>query len=856
MKKIFLLAIYIFPVVLSTQAKSNQPKWVSKLPMPENETYVYRCESATDEDEEQARNKALAKVMENSLRMVGTTINSDAIGDAIRTGNTIETSDCALIGINPVCSYSERIKGGYRYYILCQVSKQAPTASWQPVFTPFRNCGPQSSNDMVDVDYPSDWRIYESEEYIASFKREHYERGKIKQSQALSDLYDLAERELRSKLGIDEGDVEFSAYTGRKEKILNRDEDFFVVYYISRAQLLNYYQTKDSTYTDYMKKSIVHAEELLDQAKTIDQAASQLQDPSQLLENAKANRQEAEMELQFAQQQLQEAKRYCEIRRAYGADVTRAQALQASCSDKIVSMLKDIQGSNAQNKQQEKIFNYLGIAAKAHRDGRISEALKYYYWSYLLLNSVDPYGNIQYEKESANKWAARQIRDLLKAITFSYAGETPDDPTMGVVNVTYQKRSVKSLDYRYYTNIGWSEAFRAKDGTGVIRFYEGENEEKKLTLRIEYAFLSESYVDKEVAILLQNNSHDEFSKEATKELNIQKITEKKDEGLDFPIALKTGSVRSVTNAKEGKYADATTTTILSDEESKPYRQILDLICDAVRERQGKTVLSYFTPQGMQWFLQLTNSGIIKGGRTSSCRITIVDKKDVSFIRIGENVMARSIKMSFDYPSSHKTFEEDVVFEFDKDKKIDNIRYMLERSTIEDISKHEDWSDAAKMALVDFLEKYKSSYALRNTAYLDSVFDPNALIITGKVNTEKKDQRNIKYGSNENVEYTRHTKESFIKNLKLIFNSNSFVHLSFGDLLILPKNDSSYPNIYGLRIRQDYSVASGYGDSGYLFLLMDLSDYEHPIIHVRTWQPKPDFEKLPGNGLFGPSDFKL
>ena len=814
MKKLLLLAISLFSIVNLSQAKSNPPKWVSKLPMPENETYDYRCESATDVDELQARNKALAKVMESSLYRLGATVNSSAVGETLRTGDAIKTSDCALIGINPVCSYSERIKGGYRYYILCQVSKQAPTQFWQPVFTPFRNCGPQSSGDVVEVDYPSDWRMYETEEYISSFKREHFERGKIKLLEAINHLYELAELELRKKLGIDEGDEEFHAYAGKKEKVLNRGEDIFVVYYISRAQLLNYYHTKDSTYMDYMKHLLADV-------------------------NQESNPEDAERYLQYAQQQLHEAKRYTDLRRAYGADVAKEQALQTEYSEQIENMLKEVQGNNALGKQKEKVNNYIALAIKAQKDGRISEALKYYYWSYVLLKSFDPNGTILYEKQSASKWLSTQIKDLLKEITFSYAGETPDDSTMGIVNVTYQKQMVKSLDYRYYTNIGWSEAFRAKDGTGVIRFYEGENNAKKLTLRIEYTFLQESYVDKEVAVLLRDAKAD-FSKEATKELNIQKTTEKKDEGLAFPIQLNMGKTQTISNAKEGKYANATTASLLTEEEREPYLQKINLICDAIRQRQGKKVESYFTLEGRQLFSQLTRSG----------RVTIVDRSHVDFIRIGNTVVARAIKMSFKYESNHKTFEEDVIFEFNEDQKIENIRYMLERSTIEDVAKQPDWSEAAKMALVDFLEKYKSSYAMRNTAYLDSVFDTNALIITGK---ELKTNDQV-YG--KHVTYTRHTKESFLKNLRSIFERNSFVNLSFGDLLIIPKKDSSYPNIYGLRIRQDYSVASGYGDSGYLFLLMDLSDYEHPVIHVRTWQPKPDFEQLPGNGLFGPSCFSL
>lgn len=57
------------------------------------------------------------------------------------------------------------------------------------------------------------------------------------------------------------------------------------------------------------------------------------------------------------------------------------------------------------------------------------------------------------------------------------------------------------------------------------------------------------------------------------------------------------------------------------------------------------------------------------------------------------------------------------------------------------------------------------------------------------------------------------------------------------------------NIFCIQIKQDY-CSSNYGDTGYLCLLLDLGDPQKPIIHVRTWQPKPD-ENF---GIFGPGDF--
>ena len=64
-----------------------------------------------------------------------------------------------------------------------------------------------------------------------------------------------------------------------------------------------------------------------------------------------------------------------------------------------------------------------------------------------------------------------------------------------------------------------------------------------------------------------------------------------------------------------------------------------------------------------------------------------------------------------------------------------------------------------------------------------------------------------------------------------------------------KAGGSYGEVYGIQIRQDY-YSINYGDTGYLFLFVDLNDPNNPIIKVRTWQPDRD----PDFGLYGLGDF--
>ena len=81
---------------------------------------------------------------------------------------------------------------------------------------------------------------------------------------------------------------------------------------------------------------------------------------------------------------------------------------------------------------------------------------------------------------------------------------------------------------------------------------------------------------------------------------------------------------------------------------------------------------------------------------------------------------------------------------------------------------------------------------------------------------------------------------------ICFQSNEFINLRFADNEIRKAGSGE---IYGIQIKQDY-FSSNYGDTGYLFLMVDLNDREKPLIHVRAWQP----EKDPDFGLIDLSSF--
>ena len=87
-----------------------------------------------------------------------------------------------------------------------------------------------------------------------------------------------------------------------------------------------------------------------------------------------------------------------------------------------------------------------------------------------------------------------------------------------------------------------------------------------------------------------------------------------------------------------------------------------------------------------------------------------------------------------------------------------------------------------------------------------------------------------------VKYTRQDKNTYLKNLEKSFNSNEFINIRFTDNEV--KKMGKGGETYGIQIHQDY-YSSHYGDTGYLFLMVDLNEMDAPIIKVRTWQPNRD-----------------
>lgn len=188
------------------------------------------------------------------------------------------------------------------------------------------------------------------------------------------------------------------------------------------------------------------------------------------------------------------------------------------------------------------------------------------------------------------------------------------------------------------------------------------------------------------------------------------------------------------------------------------------------------------------------------------------------------------------PETGSAAYQELVIDIDRQGVITRINLALQnhlyRKVISDGSEVSDLRH--RQMILDYVEQFRTAYNRKDIDFLDNVFSDDALIITGKVIRRKAGDRIAIMKNDVDVVYTELKKKEYIERLRTrVFPSASYIRVNFSDISV-----SKHPSIegyYGVMLRQGYT-SSNYSDDGYLFMIWDFRDEEHPQIHVRTWQP--------------------
>lgn len=159
----------------------------------------------------------------------------------------------------------------------------------------------------------------------------------------------------------------------------------------------------------------------------------------------------------------------------------------------------------------------------------------------------------------------------------------------------------------------------------------------------------------------------------------------------------------------------------------------------------------------------------------------------------------------------------------------------------------------RLEILNFVEAFRSYYDEKDLESLRQVYSDDALIITGRVvmrRSHKGDQPSLK----PEVVYSKKNKEQYMKSLESNFRRNKFIKVSFDSISVV--RHPAKPNFYGVTLHQNWKSTT-YEDDGYVFLLWEFKneDDEHPVVHVRTWQPdRIGAKALAKKEIFNINDF--
>jgi hypothetical protein len=189
-----------------------------------------------------------------------------------------------------------------------------------------------------------------------------------------------------------------------------------------------------------------------------------------------------------------------------------------------------------------------------------------------------------------------------------------------------------------------------------------------------------------------------------------------------------------------------------------------------------------------------------------------------------------------------------VLQFSPDGKLSEFRLALDSHRYQNIMRdsQDEVDEENRLMIISFLEIFRTAYNQKDIDFIEQVFSDEALIIVGKVVESAGEASPYE----QQVEFLRFNKDEYISRLNRVFQANTWIDVGFEEVQIF--RHRKHPHMYGISVVQYYD-SSIYSDEGYLFLLIDFSTPEEPMIHVRTWQPR---QATPDGAQIGIGDIEI
>lgn len=780
---------------------ASEPRWLKKLPKPENDTYFYRVVDAVDESENKAYEMARAKLIRSGMENLGVTLSIDDVNRAIHTGLfTDEQGKVGRLPIRVVCSYTQRLKaGGVKVYILGQVA--VASAHVKDIqFTPFRDCDYtlSESGELVDQ-MPTNWMEYQTPDY-------EFKTAEMEMKQDRLSCQHTIETQVRQSL------IEHAAL---KDTTLHQfihvnthigKSVAYAIAYIKKGDILRTYIKSAKVELELCGNWLNNASNYLEEEKIGETRA--------LAQNVQENLKEIDLKLTYIEANVKDDFYYSEFREIY-------EELYLKLGDLLMKTKED-----DMEQRENKIKEYVHWAENLLSRNAVGDALRYLYAAQLLLVELPSSQEIKLTDSSlgevqANVAITEKIKHILAGVRVVCDGTLPGNQREVKLSFLYNDAPIMGINFMYNSNEGWSDYIATTNGWATAYLPEN-NTSNNIHVMLDYRCVREANFDVELPALYQKyQSRFDYDEAAKKIVAVQ---------LSKVPMTESALGSATTNMHENvvvKSAQNPTHKVNANDSIR-YAQTVLKVCELIRANKTdwESLAPYFTARGHEQYMKLIKYGKIRIISTDGCR----------YLRIGQEVQCRSIPVSFSF-SKGKLQYENIVFTLldSKEGKIDGVQFALEERSLTNIMGETDIDEVARLALINFMENYKTAFAFQNWDYIESIFSDDAIIITGRVIRRLETMADGHQRIVNDYKLTRQSKKSYINRLRST--QKEWINIKFGSTLV---ERSHQDDLYGLSMCQDY-YSNNYGDHGYLFLMIDNTNPEQPLIRIRAWQPNEHFD---------------
>ena len=473
----------------------------------------------------------------------------------------------------------------------------------------------------------------------------------------------------------------------------------------------------------------------------------------------------------------------------------------------------------------------------------IADALRNFTWALQLCS----YHNYKEKLEATdnravNLWLDDKIKSILESLEVVLENEKieydPMDYDHYTVNliVNYCDRPVSNLDIIYFNNEETREV-NVKNGRAALKYPKLEGR-KNIKFNVRYLYDNPEELEDDLVRAFKMGNKKSYDRFNTKTIPVNVNKEQTgiradaygDWGeINYEIAERSPGIPP---RVEEKYKEVERVFLSPTSDVGDLLAIAKALEEALRNRNYESVYAYFMPEALDKFRMMTNTG----------EISVSMPPEFKFEKATHYIRCTSIPVSV--KNAKHSRNEAIVLRFDPiQRKISSIAYALTENAENDIFRDANWQMDSRYAIVKFMEDYQTAYTTKDKAYLDKIFNGDAIIITGSIPEKKKKDKNFMFELESNnspvfvsgILYRNFTKKDFLENLDWMFKRNKYIHLKYHDAVLSRAVTPSFlSEAFWIQLKQDFN-SSNYNDKGYLTLQVGMKP-EGSQIYVRTWTP--------------------